>query len=156
MKTSVNNNSRPATLWNRTVGTYTRRDIIRAAWTIYAAIVRDFRYSTYSDDKMPRHDQRYKFNREAMAVARDIISRKGLEGIQNDRNQHRERNRVKVADERHPINVLALPIVRDYRDNRHQLCRICVDRLVFHGRNHWAKNERDRRVLGILAAHFNK
>lgn len=157
MKTTANNNSRPAwALWNSTAGTYTRRDIIRAAWTIYAASVREFMCSTYSDVRVPRHDQRYKFNREAEQTARDIIARKGFDGIRKDRETHRERTRAKVAEERRPLNVLALPIVSDYRENRHQLRRVCADRLDFYSRNHWAKDDRDRRALAILAAHFNK
>jgi len=151
MKTTANKtNSRPAwQLWNSTAGTYTRRDIIRAAWTVYAAAVREIMCSTYSDVRQPRHDQRYRFNREAEAAARDIIARKGFDGIRKDREKHRERVRAKVADERRPLNVLALPIVRDYMQHR-------ADRLEFYSRNHWAKDDRDRRALAILAAHFNK
>ena len=158
MKTTANKtNSRPAwALWNSTAGTYTRRDIIRAAWTIYAASVREFMCSTYSDVKVPRHDQRYKFNREAEAAARDIIARKGFDGINSDRTKHRERTRAKVAEERRPANVLALPIVRDYMQHRADLRAVRADRLDFYGRNHWAKDDRDRRALAILAAHFNK
>ena len=158
MKTTTNKtNSRPAwSLWNSTAGTYTRRDIIRAAWTIYAASVREFMCSTYSDVRIPRHDQRYKFNREAEAAARDIIAAKGFDGLRKDREKHSERVRAKVADERRPLNVLALPIVRDYCENRHHLRRVCADCLDFSGRNHWAKDDRDRRALAILAAHFNK
>ena len=158
MKTTANKtNSRPAwALWNSTAGTYSRRDVIRAAWTVYAAAVRDFMCSTYSDVRQPRHDQRYKFNREAEAAARDIIAARGFDGINSDRTKHRERVRAKVADERRPLNVLALPIVRDYMQNRHHLRRVCADRLDFSGRNHWAKDDRDRRALAILAKYFNK
>lgn len=156
MKTYTNN-SRPAiTLWDSPANTYSRRDVIRAAWTIYAAAVRDLLCSTYSDVRQPRHDQRYKFNREAEAAARDIIRAKGYDGIRRDRETHRERTRAKVAEQRRPVNVLALPIVRDYMQNRHALRRVCVDRLEFDGRRHWAKNYRDRQALAILAAHFNK
>ena len=155
--TANKSNSRPAwQLWNSTAGTYSRRDVIRAAWTIYAAAVREIMCSTYSDVRQPRHDQRYKFNREAEAAARDIIAARGFDGIRKDRETHRERVRAKVADERRPANVLALPIVIDYRNNRHHLRRVCADRLDFSGRNHWAKDDRDRRALAILAAHFNK
>ena len=149
MKTNNNNTtSRPAwALWNSTANTYTRRDIIRAAWTIYAAAVREAR--------IPRHDQRYTFNREAEAYARDIVRRKGLQGIQADREKHRERTRAKVADERRPANILAAPIVCDYMQHRDQLRHVFADRLDFYGRNHWAKDDRDRRTLAILARHFN-
>ena len=158
MKTTANKtNSRPAwQLWNSTAGTYTRRDIIRAAWTVYAAAVREIMCSTYSDVRQPRHDQRYRFNREAEAAARDIIARKGFDGIRKDREKHRERVRAKVADERRPLNVLALPIVRDYMQHRADLRAVRADRLDFYSRNHWAKDDRDRRALAILAAHFNK
>ena len=157
MKQTATTNSRPAwSLWNSTANTYTRRDVIRAAWTIYAAAVREFLCSTYSDVKVPRHDQRYKFNREAEAAARDIIERKGREGITRDRETHRARTRRKVEEERRPRNILAAPLVRDYMQNRHELRRVCVDRLDFYGRNHWAKDDRDRRILAVLARHFNQ
>lgn len=148
-------NSRPAwALWNSTAGTYTRRDIIRAAWTIYAASVREFMCSTYSDVRIPRHDQRYKFNREAEQAARDIVRAKGFAGIQSDREKHRARTRAKVEEQNRPANVLALPIVRDYREHRHDLRGVRPDRLDFYGRNHWAKNDRDRVILAILAKGF--
>lgn len=156
MKTTNTTTNRHAwQLWNSNANTYTRRDIIRAAWTIYAAAVREFLCSTYSEVRIPRHDQRYRFNREAEAVARDIVIRKGLRGIQADREKHRERTRAKVAEERRPANILAAPIVRDYMQHRDQLRRVCADRLDFYGRNHWAKDDRDRRTLAILARHFN-
>ena len=158
MKQTANKtNSRPAcALWNSTANEYTRRDVIRAAWTIYAAAVREIMCSTYSDVRQPRHDQRYKFNREAEAAAQEIIAARGFDGINSDRTKHRERTRAKVADERRPANILAAPIVSDYRKHRHELRRVCVDRLDFYGRNHWAKNDRDRHALEILARHFNK
>ena len=143
-------------LWNSTRNEYDRRDVIRAAWTVYAAAVREFMCSTYSDVKQSRHDQRYKFNREAEAAARDIIERKGREGITRDRETHRARTRRKVEEERRPRNILAAPLVRDYMQHRHELRRVCVDRLDFYGRNHWAKNDRDRRILAVLARHFNQ
>ena len=118
--------------------------------------MREFLCSTYSDVKVPRHDQRYKFNREAEAAAREIIAVKGFYGIDSDRRKHRDRIRAKVEEERRPRNILAAAIVRDYREHRDTLRRVCVDRLDFYGRNHWAKNDRDRRALAILAKHFNK
>lgn len=153
---NTTNNTRPAwALWDSPANSYTRRDVIRAAWTIYAAAVRASLCSTYSDVRIPRHDQRYRFNREAETEARAIVSRKGWQGIQSDRQKHRDRTRAKVADERRPANILAAPLVRDYRENRAHLRRVCVDRLDFSGRNHWAKDDRDRRALEILARHFN-
>ena len=106
MNTNEKKTRRPAwALWNSTRNEYDRRDIIRAAWTVYAAAVREFMCSTYSDVKQPRHDQRYKFNREAEAAARDIIERKGREGITRDRETHRARTRRKVEEERRPRNI---------------------------------------------------
>jgi hypothetical protein len=157
MKTTNNTTTsrHPLTPWNSTAGTYTRRDIIRAAWTIYAAAVQNFLCSIYSEVRIPRHDQRYRFNREAEATARDIVSRKGLQGIQADREKHRQRTRAKVAEERRPANILSAPIVRDYMQHRADLRAVRADRLDFYGRNHWAKDDRDRRALAILARHFN-
>lgn len=48
-------------------------------------------------------------------------------------------------------NVLSNPIVKDYRANRPFIEKIYPDRIVFSGyRNHWAKDEKDIRILRIL------
>ena len=156
MNTSKNDFKPAWALWDSAAGTYTTEDVKRAAWALYAAGVREMLCSTYSDIKIPRFDQRYNFNREAEAAAREIVRAKGVQGIRRDRERHRERTRAKVEERRRPINILASPIVRDYRENHGDLLRVNGDRLIFSGRNHWAKDERDKRILAILARYANK
>ncbi len=143
-------------LWNSPAGTYTRRDVIRAAWNVYASEIREMLCDTYAEVRVLRHDRRYIFNIEAESAARAIIDKKGRSGIIADREKHRQRTRAKVEEWRRPANVLQSSIVRDYVQNRHNLRRVCPDRLVFDSRNHWAETAQDRKVLAILAAHFNK
>lgn len=51
-------------------------------------------------------------------------------------------------------NVLSNPLVKDFKNNRHSLSYIDEHRLCFHGRNHWAKNNFDRKILSILLKTF--
>ena len=52
-------------------------------------------------------------------------------------------------------NVLDSSIYFDYKDNRKDIKFITSERISFiNGRNHWAKSERDSKILRILAKHF--
>lgn len=68
---------------------------------------------------------------------------------------HREDTADGIKSERLTAERWADTIVRDYMQHRDQLRRVCADRLDFYGRNHWAKDDRDRRTLAILGRHFN-
>lgn len=49
-------------------------------------------------------------------------------------------------------NVLQRPIVQDWKSNHGAYgFKILSDRLVHGSRNHWAKNDTDRKILAILA-----
>lgn len=51
-------------------------------------------------------------------------------------------------------NYLNNPLIRDYVSNKRFLKNIYPDRLVFLGRNHWAKNETDLRILKVLRNYY--
>lgn len=134
--------------FNTTAGNYSRHDVMAAAWSIYATAVhngqREIRLSL---------DQRYNFNREAEQAAREIAALKGWRGLEADQAKSRARRAAKRGNEQ-PANVFNSPLVKDYQANRRDLRRVCADRLDFYGRNHWAKDDRDRRILAILAKNF--
>ena len=48
------------------------------------------------------------------------------------------------------VNILGTPIVKDWLSNKGRGIRVMTDRLTDGYRNHWAKNERDLRILAIL------
>lgn len=51
-------------------------------------------------------------------------------------------------------NIFTLPIVYDYFKHKHNLKDIQSDRLEFWGRNHWAKTDKDLKIIKILSKHF--
>lgn len=53
-------------------------------------------------------------------------------------------------------NIFSNPLVNDFIKNKINLDTIYKDRLRFSGRNHWAKNDYDKKILLILQKHNNK
>ena len=134
--------------FNTTAGNYSHNDVMVAAWSIYATAVRN----GYREIKISL-DQRYNFNREAEQAAREIAALKGWRGLEADQAKNRARHAAK-RDNEQPANVLSSPLVKDYQTSRRHLNRVCADHLDFSGRNHWAKSERDLKILAILARAF--
>ena len=54
------------------------------------------------------------------------------------------------------FNSLKNPLVIDYKNNKQFLTCIRPDKLSFGLRNHWAKNEKDRRIISIISRYFDK
>ena len=53
-------------------------------------------------------------------------------------------------------NILQNPIVKDYINNKPNIKQVLTNGIVFYGgRNHWAKNEKDLRILKILQKMFH-
>lgn len=54
-------------------------------------------------------------------------------------------------------NYLLNPIVKDYLNNRNMIQFVNENHLHFYdGRNHWAKNQIDIRILAIIKKHFKR
>ena len=54
-------------------------------------------------------------------------------------------------------NILDSSLYYDFKNNRHDIKFITPERIAFIGnRNHWAKSERDSKILNILSKHINK
>ena len=52
-------------------------------------------------------------------------------------------------------NFIQNPLVKDYFSNKHNILFISDDCIRFLGyRNHWAKNDADKKVLVVLKKHF--
>lgn len=90
-------------------------------------------------------DRRTKVGKLALKMIYELEKTYDFEGVKN---KHKQR----VIQKPKPYkNILQNPIVKDYINNRHKLKQILNDRLLFWGgRNHWAKNETDLRILNIL------
>jgi hypothetical protein len=90
---------------------------------------------------------RYNFDRE---LRRYLIENKLPE---TERLRVWQLRRQRAENKPQPyVNVFNLPIVKDWRNNRRELQHINGNRMVFSGgRHHWAKNDKDRKILSILA-----
>jgi hypothetical protein len=56
------------------------------------------------------------------------------------------------AKPEHFTNILDAPLVRDWKSNKHRYgFKVLSDRIIDGGRNHWAKNDRDKEILAILS-----
>lgn len=95
-------------------------------------------------------DRRYNFNKEVLAyiakhkaeIDKDIILAKRKERFNNKKQPF--------------TNILSNPLVKDFKNNRFDLKSISNEGLHFiGGRNHWAKNSLDFKVLGVLKTFIN-
>ena len=130
---------------------YPQKDVAKTAYKIiYSSDVlilrRDIGYI-----KMKMLDLRYNFHKE---VARFVATHKISDNeritiIEKRKNRRANKNYILI-----PIS--KLPIVFDYLEHKLDLIQVCDDHLRFYsGRNHWAKNEKDLKILAILKKHFH-
>lgn len=97
----------------------------------------------------PRVDRRTKFGKEVIAEYYKAFSAVNRTEV---RKKQEERRKHKVMP---PVNILQSPIVLDWMKNKHRLY-VKSDRLTDGYRNHWAKDERDVRILAILRKYSTK
>jgi len=97
-------------------------------------------------------DMRFSFNKEVGKFLELLkISEDEKTRINRLRSDRRKSRRLPFQ------NVLSNPIVRDYLSNKHHLLDVRPDHLYFIGhRNHWAKNNFDRKILSVLINNQNK
>ena len=67
--------------------------------------------------------------------------------------KRKQRAALKKEDYKQTTNILDTPIVKDYIRNRPLV--VYPDRLKAQNRNHWAKDDRDKKILEILMK-YNK
>lgn len=51
-------------------------------------------------------------------------------------------------------NYTTNPLWIDYKNNKNNVKTVTTECIYFYGRNHWAKNETDKKVLAVLRKHF--
>lgn len=99
--------------------------------------------------KPPRLDMRFNSSRETLKLIKKLqISEPEKKRIITLKKE-RSGNRIEKF-----TNVLSNPIVRDYGANNGYLTGVFSDHLQFGGRNHWAKNSTDLKVLAILKRNY--
>lgn len=111
----------------------------------------------------PRQDMRTIYGREfAAEVARLHDNHRlvvdSFEAAMKRRTRQRERwateDEARVNEGL--FNSLKNPLVIDYKNNKQFLTCVRPDKLSFGIRNHWAKNEKDRRIISIISKYFDK
>ena len=100
--------------------------------------------------KSIRLDMRFKSSYEVLALIKkyqiSTTEKKRILSLKKERSK----NRIQKID-----NVLSNKLAKDYLTNKYYLRGVYDDHLVFSsGRNHWAKNETDLKVLAILKKHY--
>jgi hypothetical protein len=95
--------------------------------------------------RRPKLDMRYTFSRQVLAE---------INRIKFNRNEVIKKRKARRLNKYTFSNVLHNPIVRDYFTNKSKLIAIAPDRLIFSGRNHWAKSESDFKILKILNRYY--
>jgi len=109
----------------------------------------NFRYCPTSCHRAPKVDKRTKFGRAVLAEYYRLKDEKAVLAAIDK--QKRRRESAKVT----PSNILSNPIVKDWISNRDKLT-VTPEKLTDGYRNHWAKSDKDRRILAILAKYSRK
>jgi len=96
-------------------------------------------------------DMRFNFNREVVAAMKaNALTAQQVDEVRAKRQDRRKRKVQRFK------NILQNPLILDYLSNKHQLNHIGPNGLHFYSnRNHWAKDNRDRKILEVLQKHFN-
>lgn len=94
--------------------------------------------------KVMQVDRRTKVGKLALEMVCEIEKTFDFEKAYRKRKERREK-KVKPF-----LNILGRPIVKDYLNNKHQIKAIHKDRIDFFGRNHWAKDATDFKIIEIL------
>lgn len=100
--------------------------------------------------KLPKVDKRTKVGKLALEMIYKLEKTYNFEEVR-EKKKLRNLNRVKPF-----TNILSRPLVKDYINNKHSLKKVHENRLEFYGRNHWAKDELDLRILKKLVLCQNK
>lgn len=95
--------------------------------------------------RAPKVDRRTKFGKAVLAEyhrLKNTINYADISKIQAKRR----------AAKKECGNILSNPLVRDWMSNRGRYgFKVTADRIIDGGRNHWAKSDRDRKILAILS-----
>ena len=120
--------------------TLTRQEVSMATRIAYSHLVEK---SIYRGAKL-RIDKRTRVGKLALEMIYKLEKTYNFEEVR-EKKKLRSLNGVKSF-----TNILSRPLVKDYINNKNSLKKIHNDHLEFYGRNHWAKDELDLRILKKL------
>lgn len=98
----------------------------------------------YIKQRAFKHDARTRIGQLSNMYVKKYVHLRTNEVI----NKQKQRHSNKGAKEFE--NIFNNAITKDYLTNKRQLKRVAKDKLEFFGRNHYAKNEQDYKILAIL------
>jgi hypothetical protein len=101
-------------------------------------------------DKSPNFDRRTRIDKKAHLIFKEIKKSVNINDIKAKKRTRRESMPSQYK------NYLMNRIVIDYFNNFSSLKGVYNDRLSFYGRNHWAKNQEDYKILEVLKQGFLK
>lgn len=139
---------------NRPANSYTRRDVMAAAWGLYATQVHAVCTPSQNCPTFSGIDRRYNYNNEVLTEFRRIWN---ADRLRADRDKVRDRRKGAAwprIDE--PQGIKNNHLVKDYYLHRSEVRTIDKMHIDFFCRNHWARNERDSKILTILARNFSR
>jgi hypothetical protein len=97
-------------------------------------------------NRMPRLDMRFNSSHETLR----LIKKLQISDSEKQKIKEIKRQRAMTRTEKF-TNILSNPIVIDFLSNKNNLVYVYNDHLRFYGnRNHWAKTEKDLKILAIL------
>lgn len=112
---------------------------------LYSSYV-NFRYSPTSCWKAPNVDRRTKFGKAVLAEYHRLKDEKLVLAAIAKQKQRRE------SKPKAHTNILDCPLVRDWKSNKGRYGFMITAERIMHGsRNHWAKSDRDKKILAVLA-----
>ena len=133
-------------------GEYTQSDVRKTAMRVYWHNVQDMvRYCSCFPPQI--FDHRFCFDNEVESEYWQIVRNRNYYAdsrMMHDKQRVRKENRKGMEYQ----NILQNPIVIDYlKHHRYHSHTIYNDHISWGVRNHWAKSEKDRVILGIFRKH---
>lgn len=126
--------------------TYTEKDVRREAYRMV------YSHGYLLMGKLPKRDNRLNFTHDVKQFIKKIDL---TEQQVNDIIKLKQKRAKAKRGMNDFTNIYNEPLVKDYRNNKGNLRGVYDNRLFFSGgRNHWAKNDRDVKILAILKKNF--
>lgn len=99
-------------------------------------------------NREPKLDRRFNLNKEILKHFKLLKNTIGINELIMIKDIKRHRSEHKKAAIQ---SILERPLVVDFIKNKRNVLRINEDRIMFKdGRNHWAKDNKDLKILSIL------
>lgn len=96
-----------------------------------------------------KYDKRTTLGKEANTIVQSLKKTIDRDMILKIKSKRAAQKLIKET-----VSIFNQPLVKDYINNKHYIKAIHQDRIEFYSRNHWAKNDKDLKILQILSKKF--